>query len=66
MAARTARSIPTSLRLALEIDPQFAGGRLFLARIYLVKNERLDEAVSLVEGRRSDSSCRLRVGCRKK
>ena len=38
------------LRLALEIDPQFAGGRLFLARIYLVKNERLDEAVSLVEG----------------
>ncbi len=38
------------LRLALEIDPQFAGGRLFLARIYLLKNERLDEAVSLVEG----------------
>ena len=38
------------LRLALEIDPQFVGGRLFLARIYLVKNERLDEAVSLVEG----------------
>ncbi|HJO03568.1 MAG TPA: sulfatase-like hydrolase/transferase [Acidobacteriota bacterium] len=38
------------LRLALEINPQFASGRLFLARIYLVKNERLDEAVSLVEG----------------
>ena len=38
------------LRLALEIDPQFASGRLFLARIYLVKNESLDEAVSLVEG----------------
>ena len=38
------------LRLALEIDPQFAGGHLFLARIYLLKNERLDEAVSLVEG----------------
>ncbi len=38
------------LRLALEINPQFAGGRLFLARIYLLKNERLDEAVSLVEG----------------
>ena len=38
------------LRLALEINPQFAGGRLFLARIYLLKNQRLDEAVSLVEG----------------
>ncbi len=38
------------LRLTLEIDPQSTSGRLFLARIYLVKNERLDEAVSLVEG----------------
>ena len=38
------------LRRALEIDPQFAGGRLFLARIYLLKNERLSEAVSLVLG----------------
>ncbi len=38
------------LRLALEIEPRFPTGRLFLARIYLVKNERLDEAVPLVEG----------------
>ncbi len=38
------------LRLTLEINPQSVSGRLFLARIYLVKNERLDEAVPLVEG----------------
>ncbi len=38
------------LRLALEINPQFTRGTLFLARIHLVKNERLNEALSLVEG----------------
>ncbi len=38
------------LRKALEINPQFTRGSLFLARIHLVKNERLNEALALVEG----------------
>ena len=51
------------LRLALEINPQFTRGSLFLAHIHLVKNERLDEAVSLVEGAlaRLESSIERRV-----
>ncbi len=51
------------LRLALEINPQFTRGSLFLARIHLVKNERLDEALSLVEEAlvRMESSTARRV-----
>ena len=38
------------LRQVLEIDPEHALANLFLARIYLRRNERYREAVVMVEG----------------
>ena len=38
------------LQLALTIDPTFPRARLFMARIHLVRGQRYEEAIELVEG----------------